>query len=222
MDGHPVTILSAEFVTTAVAPVGWPAPKGPEVAFAGRSNVGKSSMINALARRKKLVRVSNTPGRTRTLNFFEVALEDEVGSRRELTLCDLPGYGFAKASKAERAHWRTMIENYIHGREGLCLVVCIVDANVGPTEDDLRVIPWMLSAGRRVLVAATKMDRVPKHRRLPRTREIERALTLAEGDVIGVSATQGLNLDAVWRRILQACPPGPQGAASGTIKDPTR
>jgi GTP-binding protein len=218
MDGHPVTIFSAEFLTTAVEPAGWPEPKGPEVAFAGRSNVGKSSMINALARRKKLVRVSNTPGRTRTLNFFEVALEDEAGARRVLTLCDLPGYGFAKASKAERALWRTMIENYVHGREGLCAVVCIVDANVGPTEDDLRVIPWVLAAGRRVLVAATKMDRVPKHRRAPRAHEIERALTLAEGDVIGVSATQNLNLDLLWRRILEACPSGPAAPPSGTIK----
>jgi len=216
-DGPKITILSAEFETTAVAPASWPKAEGVEVAFAGRSNVGKSSMINALCRRHKLVRVSNTPGRTRTLNFFKVALSVGKGGRRALRLCDLPGYGFAKASKADRALWRRMIEEYVKGREGLRVVVCIVDANIGPTEDDERVIPWILSTGRRVVVAATKMDRVPKHRRIPCTREIERALGLTQGDAIGVSATEGLNLEELWARVLEVCDQGPVTPSSGTI-----
>lgn len=205
MPGRPVRILSADFVITAVEPAGWPKSRGPEIAFAGRSNVGKSSMINALCQRKKLVRVSNTPGRTRALNFFDVVLEDEDGARREVRLCDLPGYGFAKASKAERVQWRKMIESYVQGREGLCAVVCIVDAEVGLSEEDARVVPWVQAAGREVIVAATKLDRLPKHRKIPQLCAIEDALDRARGNVVGVSATDGVNLDVLWHRILTAC-----------------
>ena len=101
-------VLSADFVTTATEPKGYPTSPAPEVAFVGRSNVGKSSMINKLAMRKKLVRVSHTPGRTRTLNFFDVTLAHKGGTRI-VRLCDLPGYGFAKASKTDRADWQQMI-----------------------------------------------------------------------------------------------------------------
>ncbi len=198
-------IHSAEFLTTAVEAKGYPRPKGPEIAFAGRSNVGKSSMINALCRRKKLVRVSNTPGRTRTLNFFDVVVVDEARKKRQVRFCDLPGYGFAKASKSDRNQWRGMIESYVKERQGLAAVVCIVDAEVGATEDDISVLPWVLAAGRRVVVAATKMDRVPKHQRIPRVREIEQALQVPQGDVIGVSSTEPLNLELLWRRLLQIC-----------------
>ena len=98
-------ILSAEFLTTAVAPDGWPTDPTPEIAFVGRSNVGKSSMLNALTGRKKgLARVSGTPGRTRTLNFFDLAVE-RGGAREPVRFCDLPGYGFARVSKSERAAW---------------------------------------------------------------------------------------------------------------------
>jgi len=211
MDGHSSSssssagsfnVVAADFKITAVEPKGWPKPDRPEVAFAGRSNVGKSSMINALCKRKKLVRVSNTPGRTRTLNFFDVTIEDASGKRHEVRLCDLPGYGFAKASKADRAEWSRMIEGYIKGRQGLRAVVCIVDAEVGPTRDDVDVIPWVLQAGRPVIVAATKIDRLPKHKRLPSLRSVEAQLGLGKGESLGVSSTEGVNLDALWARIL--------------------
>lgn len=205
MDGHLFPVHSAEFLTTAVEAPGYPKPVGPEVAFAGRSNVGKSSMINALCQRKKLVRVSNTPGRTRTLNFFDVVVLDEARVKRQVRFCDLPGYGFAKASKADRNLWRRMIEAYIQSREGLAAVVSIVDASVGVTEDDVSVVPWLQAAGRRVVVAATKLDRLAKHQRVPRLKEIERALQMPQGDVIGVSATEPLNLDLLWRRLLLIC-----------------
>ena len=201
-DGHLFNVISAEFKTTAVEATGWPKPDRPEIAFAGRSNVGKSSMINALCKRKKLVRVSNTPGRTRTLNFFDVTVEDRSGRRHEVRFCDLPGYGFAKASKGERADWAKMIEFYVKGREELRAVVCIVDAEVGPTSDDVDVIPWVLKAGRPVIVAATKVDRLPKHKRVPRQQEVEAKLGLGKGEALVVSSTEGLNLDQLWARIL--------------------
>lgn len=197
-------ILSAEFVTSATEPAGYPRGDAREIAFAGRSNVGKSSMINALAQRHKLVRVSNTPGRTRLLNFFDVRVEDDEKSVHEVRFCDLPGYGFAKVSKAERKQWQQMIEAYIASRPQLCGVVCIVDANVGPTEDDLQVIPWVQKAGRRVIVAGTKIDRIPKHRRIPRAREIEKALQLEYGQVVGVSATDKIGLEDLWAKIFEA------------------
>ncbi len=198
-------IHTAEFLTTAVDAKSYPKPGEPEVAFAGRSNVGKSSMINALCQRKKLVRVSNTPGRTRSLNFFIVRAEDEQGGMHQVRFCDLPGYGFAKVSKEERGYWQKMIGQYVREREALAGVVCIVDANVGPTEDDQLIVPWVLEQGRRVLVVATKIDRVPKHRRIPRLREIEKGLSLPEGTAVGFSATEKLNLDEVWERILALC-----------------
>ena len=107
-----IRVLDARFLTTAVEEAGWPAADAPEIAFVGRSNVGKSSMINALTGRRKLVRVSNTPGRTRTLNFFDVLLE-RGELRRAVRLADLPGYGFAKVSRDERASWERMITTYL-------------------------------------------------------------------------------------------------------------
>src|SRR5438309_2163374 len=129
----PIKVLQAEFLTTAVEAKGYPAPDCPEVAFVGRSNVGKSSMINALAQRKKLVRVSNTPGRTRTLNFFDVRV-DRKDERFDVRFADLPGYGYAQVSKGERKRWEGMIGAYLEKRSNLKVVVSILDGEVGPTE----------------------------------------------------------------------------------------
>ncbi len=166
-------------------------------------NVGKSSMINALCGRKKLVRVSNTPGRTRTLNFFEVNVE-KGEKRHRLRLCDLPGYGFAKASKAERDTWQQMIEGYLRARNDLKVVVAIVDAEVGPTDDDRAMIEFVASLRPRILVVATKLDRVNKAARKPKLEQIRKDLALPEGAVIGFSATENFGHDAVWEALLQA------------------
>ena len=195
-----IRVLDASFLTTAVEEAGWPAADVPEIAFVGRSNVGKSSMINALTGRRKLVRVSNTPGRTRTLNFFDVLLE-RGELRRAVRLADLPGYGFAKVSRDERANWERMITTYLQRRTSLRGVVAIVDAEVGATEDDVRTLAYLVSAGRRVLVAATKLDRLGKARRKPSLAAIAERLSVPRDSVLGFSATEKLGVPEVWESL---------------------
>ena len=193
--------VDARFVTTAVAPEGYPLGGAPEIAFVGRSNVGKSSMINTLSGRKKLVRVSNTPGRTRTLNFFDVDFM-QGEQRRTVRFADLPGYGFAKVQKTERATWEKMITAYLEKRAELRGVVSIVDAEVGATPDDVRTLGYLRRTERPTLVVATKLDRLAKARRRPRLRAIAETLNVQPAWVLGFSATEKLGLsevlDAVW------------------------
>lgn len=201
-----IQVLEARFLITAVGPEGYPPPDRREVAFAGRSNVGKSSMINALTGRRKLVRVSNTPGRTRTLNFFDVELS-RGGKRLDLRLADLPGYGFAKASKQDRASWRKMISTYLEQRAPLAAVVAIVDAEVGPSSEDLQTIDYLLEKAPRILVVATKIDRLPKAKRKPRLLELARQLEVPE--TLPFSSTERAGVEEVWESLLSALyPPG--------------
>ena len=196
-----IRVLEARFLTTAVSTHQYPPGNLPEVAFVGRSNVGKSSMINALADRRKLVRVSNTPGRTRTLNFFDVDLELD-GVRRTVRLADLPGYGFAKASKVDKKLWQEMIASYLENRDSLRVVVSIVDAEVGPTPEDLKTLDYLADAARRILVAATKIDRIPKAKRKPRIQALAQQLDLPLAAVIPFSATERMGVDEVWESLL--------------------
>ncbi len=199
-----IKILDARFLTTAVEPKGYPAGVAtPEVAFVGRSNVGKSSMINALSGRKKLVRVSNTPGRTRTINFFDVDVERE-SKRHTVRFADLPGYGFAKVSKTERSSWQSMITTYLEKRRDLKVVVSIIDAEVGPTSDDFQTLDYLQEAKRPILVVATKIDRLPKARRKPRLQALSEELSLPREAVLAFSATEKLGLDEVWDALLSA------------------
>jgi GTP-binding protein len=195
-----IKILDARFLTTAVEPKGYPTSLAPEIAFVGRSNVGKSSMINALTGRKKLVRVSNTPGRTRTLNFFDVDVERD-GKPHLVRFCDLPGYGFAKVSKTERAEWQSMITTYLEKRRDLKVVVSIIDAEVGPTPDDFQTLDY-LQEYRRILVVATKIDRLPKARRKPRLTALAEQMSLPREAVLAFSATEKMGLDEVWDALL--------------------
>lgn len=196
-----IRVLGAQFVTTAVEPKGYPAGHTAEVAFVGRSNVGKSSMINALTGRKKLVRVSNTPGRTRTLNFFDVELMRDA-ERHRVRLADLPGYGFAKASKADKAQWVDMITTYLEKRHHLEAVVSIIDAEVGPTPDDLTTLDYLQAHERRILVVATKMDRLPKARRKPRLHQLAEQLSLPREAVLAFSSVEKLGVEEVWEALL--------------------
>jgi GTP-binding protein len=198
-----IRVLDARFVGTAVSAEGYPPTKTEEIAFVGRSNVGKSSMINALAERKKLVRVSNTPGRTRTLNFFDVDL-DANGERKTLRLVDLPGYGFAKASKSERRDWGRMISAYLERREALKAVVCIIDAEVGPTRDDEETLTYLSETAPRILVVATKIDRLPKAKRKPRALALAQKVGLDPAAVVPFSASEKIGVQEVWECLLES------------------
>jgi len=198
----PVEVLSADFARTATHPKDWPPGPTPEIALVGRSNVGKSSMLNALTRRKGLARVSRTPGRTRALQFFDVSFRPTASARsRPLRLCDLPGYGYAKVSKAERDRWATMIEEYLRGRDVLQAVVLIVDARHSPAESDRDAAAFLRHAGRHLVVAATKIDKLPRTRRGAALKDVERALGLGHGEAVPFSAVEGTGTEALWARL---------------------
>ncbi len=197
-----VKVLSAAFLKTATRRSEWPAGAAPEFAFVGRSNVGKSSMLNALARRTGLARVSGTPGRTRDLQFFEVVEQPSPAARPQtLRFCDLPGYGYARVPRGERERWAGMIEEYLRGRDALRAVVLIVDARHPPAQPDRDALAFLAAAGRPVLVAATKTDKLAKSHRVPAVRAVERALGIAAGSAIPFSAVEGTGTDALWSRL---------------------
>ena len=157
------------------------------MALVGRSNVGKSSLINALANQRQLARVSNTPGRTQLINQFSVP----TGG----TVVDLPGYGFAKVPGRERAGWQEMIERYLLERDGLVLVLVLVDGEIGPTALDDQMLAWLRANGVAHTVVATKMDKVRPSKRAGRRQQLAKACQLDEGDIFWVSATQKTGLD---------------------------
>jgi GTP-binding protein len=199
-----VIVLEAEFVKSATQKREWPPPDEPEVAFCGRSNVGKSSCLNALVGRKALARVSRTPGRTRLINFFDVRVAERTrsgghGTPRELRLVDLPGYGFASGPREERAGWKKMIESYLEGRETLRTLVVLVDGDLGPQESDREMVEWGKSLGRELVVVATKLDRLGRTRRPARIGEIAAALGL--DSVVAFSAKEKFGVDELWRAI---------------------
>ena len=146
-------IKNSDFVTSAVKKDQYPITGLPEIAFVGRSNVGKSSIINALTNRRKLAKVSQTPGKTRLINFFII-------NNEELYLVDLPGYGYAKVSKTEKATWGNTIETYLSGRSELKRVVLLVDARHKPTADDIQMHEWIKFYGYDEVIIATKSDKL--------------------------------------------------------------
>jgi GTP-binding protein len=197
-----IKIIEAKFLTGSASPADWPDSSLPEVAFVGRSNVGKSSMINSLAGRRKLVRVSKTPGRTRMINYFEIALQTN-GTAHRLRVVDLPGYGFARVAKSERDRWDDMISNYLEKRQNLQVVVSIIDAEIGPTDADQQMLEYLSELRPGVLVVATKIDRLPKARRKPRWKEIAAQLGLSPDRVVPFSAVEGIGAEEVWEALLQ-------------------
>jgi GTP-binding protein len=190
-------ILSAEFVRSAREPAHYPPPVLPEIAFAGRSNVGKSSLINALLKRKGLARTSNTPGRTQEINFFSV--DDR------LYFIDLPGYGYAKVPEKIRKNWGPMIETYLSGRQTLRLVVLILDVRRDPSEEERQLIDWLRHYRLSFLLVLTKIDKLSRNQCGDRRRRIGSALGLAsETSLIPFSAKTGDGRDLLWREIWKA------------------
>ncbi len=185
-------IVSAEFVKSATLPSQYPEGKLPEVAFAGRSNVGKSSLINTIARKKNLARTSSTPGCTRLINFFTV--------NNEISLVDLPGYGYAKAPIASRREWGPMIETYLKERESLESVVVILDVRRHPSEQDLTLIDWLRHYEIVPTVVLTKIDKISRSQAKVRQRKIKELLTLT-ADPILFSARTGEGKDVIWGAI---------------------
>jgi GTP-binding protein len=187
-------IKSAQYEVTAVNPRQYPAHFWPEIAWVGRSNVGKSSIINALLNRKNLARVADTPGKTRVINFYNV--------NNQLYLVDLPGYGYAKVSKAEKEAWTEMIETYLKTREQLQLIVMLVDIRHAPSADDQLMYNWLASQAKPKLIIATKADKVPVTKVPERLREIRATLGMNETEtLIPFSAVSKLGRSEVWQQI---------------------
>src|SRR5687767_5380631 len=162
MPPPPFQVLDAQFLASAPTPEAMPAPALAEIAFAGRSNVGKSSLINALVQRRKLVRTSSTPGCTRALQLFRALVRaGAAGAETEIDLVDLPGYGFAKVSKKERRSWGPLIEGYLRDRPSLRGVVILADARRGLEDDDRELIEFVTHVRRTPILVATKLDKMP-------------------------------------------------------------
>ena len=188
----PQPLKDTRFLTSAagVAQLG---PCRAEVAFVGRSNVGKSSLLNALCFQKGLAKTSKTPGRTRLINVFL------TGADRWIV--DLPGYGFATGPAKEREGWQGMIEGYLTGRGSLCMVFVLVDAEVGPTRLDHQMLDWLRGAGLPHRIVATKCDRVKPSRQLAQRRDVAADLGLQPGDIAWASAEKGTGIPGLRQEV---------------------
>lgn len=187
-------IVSAEFIKSAVWPPQYPKASMPEIAFVGRSNVGKSSLINTLVGRKNLAKTSNTPGRTQLINFFTI--------NERISFVDLPGYGFAKVSRLVKKDWGDMIEAYLCERQSLCLVVFILDIRRDPNKDDLSLRDWLQHYRIPYLYILTKTDKLSDNQAIARRHAIEKALKTTDGNKpILFSAKTQKGKDEIWQFI---------------------
>jgi len=189
-------IVSTEFIKSATRPENYPPADFPEIAFAGRSNVGKSSLINVLVNRRSLVRTSSTPGRTQLLNFFNV--------NAQFSLVDLPGYGFAKVPLAVKKEWGPMIRTYLESRVCLKGVVFILDIRRVPREEDIQLLDWLEEFGVPTIPVITKIDKVNRSQRDKQVKQIAAETGLPVEAFSLFSATTKAGKEEIWERIADA------------------
>lgn len=190
----PLVIRKLEFIGGMSSAEGWrPESELPEVAFAGRSNVGKSSLLNTLVRRKSFARVSRTPGRTREINFFRV--------NSHFVLADLPGYGYARISKEKKADWKPLIEGYLRRTPALAGVVQLLDIRRDPNDDDLQMLDYLAELELPTVVVLTKIDKLSRLQMEARAEEIMESLSLSREQTIPFSATTGDGRDELAEAI---------------------
>ena len=188
-------IRSAKFVCSAVTPEQYPPADLPEVAFAGRSNVGKSSLINRILNRKKLVRTSKTPGRTQLLNFFEIN-----GIYR---FVDLPGYGYAKVPDEVRRRWRPMVETFLTARANMRGIVLLFDLRRMPSQEDMAFWDWLQAKGIAVIAVITKVDKLSKNKRNKQVVSIAKTLGCKPQRLLQFSAMSGEGRDQIWEELIR-------------------
>lgn len=188
-------ITSAEFLGSAVGEAQFPPDSLPELALAGRSNVGKSSLINYLLNRRNLARTSSTPGKTQTINFYEV--------NKAFRLVDLPGYGYAKVSKAEKAKWASFIESYLGSRENLVDIILLLDIRRKLGEEDLQMMDYIRSMGFEGRVVLTKIDKLNQSQVIRAKKEIQKQLSLADDKIFMVSNLKSKGKYPIWESIVR-------------------
>lgn len=202
--------INAEFVTSVARLDQLPQERLPEIALAGRSNVGKSSMINTLVGKSGLARTSNTPGRTQTLNYYLITPDEKSG--KPFYLVDMPGYGFAAINQAKRASWSDLIEAYLDSRQNLCGIVQLIDLRHPPQPLDHSVSEWLKAHEHNYLVVGTKADKVAKTKVPELMLKIAESLNIDSLDTISFSAQTGFGRDKLWRWMTETA-----GEASYTL-----
>lgn len=188
-------IKTSEFIKSAVIPSDYPETNFPEIAFVGRSNVGKSSLINKLLNRKGLAKTSSTPGKTRLINFFLI--------NKDLVFVDLPGYGYAKVSKTERSSWIKMIDCYLSTSSRLKATVLIQDIRRDQTDMDRTMIELLHRYDVPVVLVLTKADKFSRNQQIKRINEIKKSIPLDETEMIPFSSTSGLGKDELWESLVK-------------------
>jgi GTP-binding protein len=201
-------VASAEFITSAVHPSDYPPTNSPEIAFAGRSNVGKSSLINALTNRRHLVKTSATPGRTRLINFFAI--------NSELVFVDLPGYGYANVPVAVRKSWKPMVETYLAIRHQLKGVVLIMDVRRTPGQEEQNLFVWFQRLALPCIAVLTKSDKLSRTRQLNQRTHIAGILGKNKDELILVSAKTRQGLPSLWQAISSLAAQS-RPSSSGTV-----
>ncbi len=185
-----IKIIRSEYVTSAVSKKTCPEEILPEIVFVGRSNVGKSSLINSLTNRKSLARTSGTPGKTQTINFFRVTLKLPADESREIFFVDLPGYGYAKTSKTNRKLWAKFIDEYLSSRRDIKFVCQLIDMRHEPQESDLKSFAGLVEKNLPVLIVATKSDKIGKTQRQKHLDAIKKSLGVDDESVLPYSSTK--------------------------------